>query len=143
MVVLHRGLFVRPAERKDLLTMPRKDDANMTAHGEQDMNGPAKGLEVRAPSDGHPSVSVLGKTTSEEVLKHSETEPEFLAASAVAEINKLMTDLTSARDYLSAEAVRIRIETDRLNNLSKAALTSVHLISDNLGKWNVKSKMAE
>src|SRR5262245_24936074 len=88
---------------------------------------------------GQSSEPVLNKTTSE-LFKGAEAEPEFLAVSAVAEINKLMTDLTSARNYLTAEAERIRTETARLKNLSKSALASVDMISENLSKWNPKSK---
>src|SRR5262245_26021824 len=105
------------------------------------MTSSGKGAELREKGDGQALEVVLNKTASEE-LKRTETEPEFLAVSAVAEINKLMNDLTSARDYLTAETERIRTETARLKNLSKSALASVHIISDNLSKWNAKSKEA-
>jgi len=53
-----------------------------------------------------------------------------------------MTELTSARNYLTAETERIRTETARLNNLSKSALASVDMISENLSKWNAKKEAA-
>ena len=71
-----------------------------------------------------------------------ESDADSLAASAVKEIDKLMGDLVSARDYLSSEAGRIKRETARLKNLSKTAVASVHIISDNLSKWRQNGKQA-
>ena len=71
-----------------------------------------------------------------------EFDAEALAASAVAEIDKLMSDLMSAREYLSAEAERVKRETARLTNLSKTAVASVQIIADNLSKWRQNGKQA-
>jgi hypothetical protein len=71
-----------------------------------------------------------------------ESDAGALAASAVAEIDKLMGDLVSAREYLSAEAERIQRDTARLKSLSKTAVASVHIISDNLSKWRPNGKQA-
>ena len=106
------------------------------------MNGSSKDAETREKGEGQSFEPVLNKTASEELLKGAETEPEFLAVSAVAEISKLMTELTSARNYLTAETERIRTETARLKNLSKSALASVDMISENLSKWNAKKEAA-
>src|SRR5262245_16167764 len=106
------------------------------------MNVSGKGAEAREKVDGQSFEPVLNKTASEALSKGTETEAEGIAVSAVAEINKLMSELTSARNYLTAETERIRTETARLKNLSKSALASVHIISDNLSKWNAKSKEA-
>ena len=65
-----------------------------------------------------------------------------LAASAMSEIDKLMVDLVSARDYLSTEVERIKRDTARLKNLSKTAVASVQIISDNLSKWRMNEKQA-
>jgi hypothetical protein len=71
-----------------------------------------------------------------------EADAGALAASAVAEIDKLMSDLVSAREFLSAEAERVKRETARLTNLSKTAVASVQIISDNLSKWRQNGKQA-
>ena len=85
---------------------------------------------------------VLDKVSTDEPAKAGDSDAEALANSAVAEIDKLMGDLVSARDYLVAEAERIKRETTRLRNLSKTAVASVHIISDNLSKWRENGKQA-
>jgi hypothetical protein len=105
------------------------------------MNGSSNGAETREKGEGQSFGPALNKTASK-LFTGTETEPEFLAVSAVAEINKLMTELTSARNYLTAETERIRTETARLKNLSKSALASVDIISENLSKWNAKKEAA-
>jgi hypothetical protein len=84
----------------------------------------------------------LNKRISDELAKPSDSAPEHVAISAVAEIEELMADLVSARDYLKGEAERIQRETARLRNLSKTALASVHLFSGNLDKWRGDQKQA-
>jgi hypothetical protein len=71
-----------------------------------------------------------------------DAEPEVLAASAVDKIEKLMGELVSARDYLNGESERIKQENARLKKLSRTALASVHIISDNLTKWRENGKAA-
>jgi hypothetical protein len=53
----------------------------------------------------------LNKRISDELAKPSDSAPEHLAISAVTEIEELMADLVSARDYLKGEAERIQRET--------------------------------
>jgi hypothetical protein len=93
--------------------------------------------------------AALGKTdvADADVANADDADAEdsdagVLAASAVAEIDKLMSDLVSAREYLSAEAERVRRETARLRSLSKTAVASVQIISDNLSKWRQNGKQA-
>ena len=61
----------------------------------------------------------------------------------MAEIDRLINDLASAREYLTAEAERVKRETARLNNISKTAMASAHIISDNFRKWQQNAKQAE
>ena len=83
---------------------------------------------------------VVDRAVAEETGHNA--EPEALAASAVNEIERLMGELVSARDYLNAESERIKQENVRLKNLSRTALASVHIISDNLSKWRENGKAA-
>jgi hypothetical protein len=85
---------------------------------------------------------VLDKVTTEELEKPNNNDLEVLADSAVTEISRLMSELASARDYLKAEAERIKQETTRLKTLSKAAVASVQVISNNLSKWQLAGKDA-
>jgi hypothetical protein len=81
--------------------------------------------------------------TTEEFVEENDSGPQALAASAMAEIDRLMDDLASAREYLMAEAERVKRETTRLNNLSKTAMASAHIISDNFRKWQQSAKQPE
>jgi hypothetical protein len=82
-------------------------------------------------------------TKSGAFVEENDSDPQALAASAVAEIDKLMGDLVSAREYLVVEAERVRRETARLNSLSRTAMASMHIISDNFRKWQQDDKQAE
>jgi len=99
---------------------------------------PATGPQAKA--EGEHWGRVLDTVTSEELAKPNDSDPEALAVTAVTEIDKLTGELVSARDYLKAESERIKRETTRLKTLSKTALASVHIISDNLSKWRVDEK---
>jgi hypothetical protein len=77
---------------------------------------------------------------SEVLGTDAELDAEVVAAFAVAEINKCMEGLASAREYLSAEAERVKRETDRLKALSKTAVASVHAISENLRGWGANGE---
>ena len=82
------------------------------------------------------------KVEAGEVEDAEDSDAGALAASAVTEIDKLMGDLVSAREYLSAEADRVKRETARLRSLSKTAVASVQIISDNLSRWRHNGKQA-
>jgi hypothetical protein len=85
---------------------------------------------------------VLDKVNTELAGKSNHEESDAAAVAAVSEIDKLMGELGSARDYLTAEAERIRRETARLKSLSNTAVASVRIISDSLSKWRENGKEA-
>jgi hypothetical protein len=62
---------------------------------------------------------------------------DILAAGAtsIAEIEKLMAELQTARDYLEAEGERVRRLTTRYAHLTQTASASVKIIAESLGKW--------
>ena len=62
---------------------------------------------------------------------------DILAAGAtsIAEIEKLMAELQTARDYLEAEGERVRRLTTRYAHLTQTASASVKVIAESLGKW--------
>jgi hypothetical protein len=62
---------------------------------------------------------------------------DILAAGAtsIAEIEKLMADLQTARDYLEAEGERVRRLATRYAHLTQTASASVKIIAESLGKW--------
>ncbi len=56
-------------------------------------------------------------------------------ATSIAEIEKLIANLQSARDYLKAEGENVRRLTNRYAHLTQTASASVKIITDSLGKW--------
>jgi hypothetical protein len=54
---------------------------------------------------------------------------------SIADIDKLMGDLQTARDYLQSEAERVRQVNGRYAHLAQTASASVRIIAENLGKW--------
>jgi hypothetical protein len=57
-------------------------------------------------------------------------------ATAIADIEKLMEELQTARDYLQAEGERVRQVTVRYAHLAQTASASAKIIADSIGKWH-------
>ena len=58
-----------------------------------------------------------------------------LGATSIAEIEKLISELHAARNYLKAEADRIQQDLARFRHLDDTALASVKIITESLGQW--------
>ena len=58
-----------------------------------------------------------------------------IAGTSVAEIDKLLDELQSVRDYLQAEGERVEREAARYAQMSQTALASVRIITDSMGAW--------
>src|ERR1700690_1001724 len=56
-------------------------------------------------------------------------------ATSIADIDKLMGELQTARDYLQSEGERVRRMTARYAHLPETASASVQIITESLGKW--------
>ena len=69
----------------------------------------------------------------------SATEPgdEIVAfgATSIREIEKLMEELRTARDYLQSEGERVRRMNARYAHLTRTASASVKVIAESMGKW--------
>jgi hypothetical protein len=116
-----------------------------TAEAQMDASNNQSNTEPLGPSgtgDGEFWDQLVG-TKAGAFVEENDSDPQALAASAVAEIDKLMVDLVSAREYLVVEAERVRRETARLNSLSRTAMASMHIISDNFRKWQQDDKQGE
>jgi hypothetical protein len=57
-------------------------------------------------------------------------------ATSIADIEKLIAELQTARDYLKAEGDRVRRLTNRYAHLAQTASASVKIIAESLGKWH-------
>jgi hypothetical protein len=56
-------------------------------------------------------------------------------ATSIADIDKLMWELQTARNYLQSEGERVRRMTARYAHLAKTASASVKIIAESLGTW--------
>jgi hypothetical protein len=56
-------------------------------------------------------------------------------ATSIADIDKLMGELQTARDYLQSEGERVRRMTVRYAHLAQTASASVKIIAESVGKW--------
>jgi hypothetical protein len=56
-------------------------------------------------------------------------------ATSMADIDKLMGELQTARDYLQSEGERVRRMTARYARLAETASASVKIIAESLGTW--------
>jgi hypothetical protein len=56
-------------------------------------------------------------------------------ATSIADIDKLMAELQTARDYLQSEGERVRRMTSRYAHLAQTASASVKIIAESVGKW--------
>jgi hypothetical protein len=67
------------------------------------------------------------------------TEPgdDIVTAGAISieEIEKLMEELRTARDYLKSEGERVRRMNARYAHLTRTASASVKIIAESMGKW--------
>jgi hypothetical protein len=54
---------------------------------------------------------------------------------SIGEIEKLMEELRTARDYLRAEGERVRRMNARYAHLTRTASASVKIIAESMGKW--------
>ena len=56
-------------------------------------------------------------------------------ATSIADIDKLMEELQTARNYLQSEGERVRRITARYAHLAQTASASVKIIAESVGKW--------
>ena len=81
--------------------------------------------DIRAIVRGNRPVNVAG--SCDDILA--------AGAASIADIEKLMAELQTARDYLQAEGERVRRLTTRYAHLTQTASASVKIIAESLGKW--------
>ncbi len=80
---------------------------------------------------------VRDKGRSKTAKPASETCDDVLAAgvTSVEDIERLMEELLTARDFLKSESERVRLVNARYGHMAKSASASVKIISESLGKW--------
>ncbi len=70
-----------------------------------------------------------------ELVAEPSEDALIAGATSMAEIDKLIGELQTARDYLQSEGERVRRMTARYAHLAETASASVKVIAESLGKW--------
>ena len=76
-----------------------------------------------------------------ELIDHPCENALTAGAASIADIDRLMSELQTARDFLQSEAERVRRMNARYAHLAQTASASVKVIADSLGRWrNTESR---
>ena len=70
-----------------------------------------------------------------ELIDHPCDNALMAGAASIADIDKLMAELQTARDFLQSEAERVRRMNARYAHLAQTASASVKVIAESLGRW--------
>jgi hypothetical protein len=70
-----------------------------------------------------------------ELVAEPSEDALIAGATSMADIDKLMGELQTARDYLQSEGERVRRMTARYAHLAETASASVKIIAESLGTW--------
>jgi hypothetical protein len=68
---------------------------------------------------------------------------ERVSSASIAEVERVMTELTTVRDMLRNEGERVRREVASYASMTQAAMTSMKIIADSLGQWKLNGKPSE
>ena len=63
------------------------------------------------------------------------TDALAIGATSIADVEKLVEELLTARDYLQSEGERVHLVNARYGHMAKSASASVKIIAESLGKW--------
>jgi putative protein kinase ArgK-like GTPase of G3E family len=76
-----------------------------------------------------------------DALSSAETDVEIaplilkVGASSIAGLEKLLSELQEAKNFLQSEGERVQRETAQYTNLARTASASVKIISDSVREW--------
>ena len=78
-----------------------------------------------------------------ELVAEPSEDALIAGATSIADIDKLMGELQTARNYLQSEGERVRRMTARYAHLAETASASVKIIAESLGKWRNAETLSE
>ena len=78
---------------------------------------------------------------SEQAVTNINSLLDRVSGSSVTEIDRLIADLRSVRDFLHSEGERVQREIQSYAQLSTVAMTSVKIIAESMGQW--KSQVSD
>jgi hypothetical protein len=81
---------------------------------------------LRRPSEGH---------SGEFAASNISSLVQRVAGTSLQEIDNLIGELQSLRDYIASEGERVQREITNYAQLNHAAMTSTRIISDSMSKW--------
>ena len=64
---------------------------------------------------------------------------ERVSGASIAEVERVMAELSTVRDMLRSEGERVQREISGYASLSQAAMTSMKIIGDSLTQWKLHS----
>lgn len=73
--------------------------------------------------------------TSEQAVNNISSLLDRVSGSSVGEIDRLISDLSSVRDFLHSEGERVQREIASYAQLSQVAMTSVKIIAESMSQW--------
>jgi hypothetical protein len=79
--------------------------------------------------------------TSETAVNNINSLLDRVSSSSVSEIDRLMGDLRTVRDFLASEGERVQREIQSYAQLSQVAMTSVKIIAESMSQW--KSQVSD
>jgi hypothetical protein len=79
--------------------------------------------------------------SSEQAVTNINSLLDRVSGSSVTEIDRLIADLRSVRDFLHSEGERVQREIHSYAQLSTVAMTSVKIIAESMGQW--KSQVSD
>ena len=79
--------------------------------------------------------------SSEQAVTNINSLLDRVSGSSVTEIDRLIGDLRSIRDFLHSEGERVQREIQSYAQLSTVAMTSVKIIAESMGQW--KSQVSD
>ena len=75
---------------------------------------------------------------SEAAVNNINSLLDRVSGSSVSEIDRLIADLRSVRDFLASEGERVQREIQSYAQLSTVAMTSVKIIAESMGQWKAQ-----
>lgn len=94
--------------------------------------------EIRAFVRRDVSVFRRQRSDSADTVDNLSSVIERVSGASVAEIERVISELTTVRDMLRAEAERVQREVSGYASLSQAAMTSMKIIGDSLTQWKAQ-----
>jgi hypothetical protein len=79
-----------------------------------------------------------GSESSEQAVNNINSLLDRVSGSSVGEIDRLISDLRSVRDFLQTEGERVQREIASYAQLSQVAMTSVKIIAESMGQWKAQ-----